>query len=363
MAKRSGKSKFAQKLEQVIETCKPAGVVPNEQIERAFHRPDFDMDEFDGFLGKAESEGVRVELPEYEEAQEAPARKRPRAARVGAGFEPIGMYLREIGRYPLLTQAQETQLACAVRAGDEDARRKMILSNLRLVVKIAKAYKDRGVELLDLVEEGNLGLIAAVDRFDPERKRRFSTYASWWIRQSVVRGIASYSRTVRIPIHVLQLITKFLSTQKALSRKLGRPPLLEEIALQMGEPEKRIQRIQTWVGGEKSKDYDSTVEAYGELSKYEPLLAVGSPEEIVEQQLERERLLRLMGQLPSREEKILRTRYGFQDGRMHTLAETGALFAISRERVRQVEKRALARLRKLMETGEKKPDSALQTRH
>jgi RNA polymerase primary sigma factor len=363
MGKRIAKSKFALKLEHVLEECRPSGFVPDEQIERVMHRPDFDMDAFDWFLDRAEAEGVRVELPDYEQGEAAPARKRPRTGRNGGGLEPVGMYLKEIGRYPLLTPGKEVRLARGVRAGDESARMSMILSNLRLVVKIAKAYKDRGVELLDLIEEGNLGLIAAVDRFDPDRKRRFSTYASWWIRQSVVRGVANYSRTVRVPIHVLQLITRFLSTETVLSRKLGRPALVEEIALQMGVPQKKIERIRTWVGGRESKDYDSAVEAYGEMSQFEPLLAVASPEEMVELQLERERLLRLMSQLPGREEKLLRIRYGFQDGRMHTLAEVGALLGVSRERVRQVEKRALAKLRKMMEAGERQTESGGETRH
>ncbi len=363
MAKRAAKSKFASKLEHVLEDCKSSGVVPDEQIERVLHRPDFDMDAFDWFLDRAESEGVRVELPEFEEAEEAAARKRSRGSRDGVALEPVSMYLKEIGRYPLLTAAKEARLARGVRSGDESARRNMILSNLRLVVRIAKAYKDRGVELLDLIEEGNLGLIAAVDRFDPDRKRRFSTYASWWIRQAVVRGVANYARTVRVPIHVLQSITRFLSAETTLSRKLGRPALVEEIALHMGVPEARIDRIRTWVGGRETKGYDSAVEAYGEMSQFEPLLAVASPEEMVELQLERERLLRLMSQLPGREEKILKIRYGFQDGRMHTLAEVGALLGVSRERVRQVEKRALARLRKSMETKERPAESSGETQH
>jgi len=363
MGKLAAKSKFATKLEHMLRDCKPAGVVPDEQIERVLHRPDFDMEAFDWFLERAEAAGVVVELPEYDEAEAASARKKLRAARDGGGLEPVGMYLKEIGRYPLLTPAKEVRLARAVRAGDESARRSMILSNLRLVVRIAKAYKDRGVELLDLIEEGNLGLIAAVDRFDPDRKRRFSTYASWWIRQSVVRGVANYARTVRVPIHVLQLITRFQSIETTLTRKLGRQPLVEEIALHMGVPEKRIERIRTWVGGRESMDYESAVEAYGEMSQFEPLLAVASPEEMVELQLERERLLRLMSQLPGREERILKIRYGFQDGRMHTLAEVGALLGVSRERVRQVEKRALARLRKMMETSERKTEPAGETHH
>ncbi len=363
MIGRSSKSKFTVRLERVLEKSRESGLVPDEQIERLMHRQDFSMKEFEDFLERAAEAGVRVDLPDYGKPEDDGAESRVRARIGGATLEPIDIYLREIGRYPLLTPGQEVQLAGAVQAGDEEARRKMILSNLRLVVRIAKAYRDRGVELLDLIEEGNLGLITAVDRFEPERGRRFSTYASWWIRQSVVRGVANYSRTVRIPIHMLQLINRFIVAEKSLAKKLGRLPILEEIALQMGEPFRKVERLQILVAGIKTLDYDSAAEAYGELSQYEPLLAVPSPEEMVELQLEHERLERLMGQLPGREARVLRIRYGFHDGRMHTLAETGALFGVSRERVRQIEKRALARLRKFIESRERHVDSENQTSH
>jgi RNA polymerase primary sigma factor len=356
------KSKFAAKLETVLERYKDAGVVPYEQVERLLHGSDFNMGEFQGFLDMATGVGVEVEIPEYEEDED----RTPvdtKASRVDRGIEPLHLYLREISRYPLLTPAQELELSRAVIAGDQEARRKMILSNLRLVVRIAKPYQNRGVELLDLIEEGNLGLITAVERFDPSRERRFSTYASWWIRQSVVRGIANYSRTVRIPIHMLQLINRYITTEKLLGSKLSRPATIEEIAFQMGEPLRKVERVQSLVGGIKSLDYASISEAYGELSQYEPLLTVPSPEEMIELQLEHEKLEKLMGKLPGREGKILRIRYGFHDGRMHTLAETGALFGVSRERVRQIEKRALARLRKFIESRERHAETEAQSEH
>jgi len=346
------KSKFAAKLERVLERFKDAGRVPYEQVERLLHRSDFDMVEFQAFLDRATGTGVGVEIAEYEKDEDRMAAE-PKAVKSFHGIEPLNVYLREISRYPLLTQGQEVELSKAVVAGDQEARRKMILSNLRLVVRIAKAYQNRGVEFLDLIEEGNLGLIAAVERFDPSRATRFSTYASWWIRQSVVRGIANYSRTVRIPIHVLQLINRYINTEKLLGRKLSRPVRIEEVAFHMGEPLRKVEKVHSLIGGIKSLDYASISEAYGELSQYEPLLTVPSPEEMVELQLEHERLETLMGKLPGREEKILKIRYGFHDGRIHTLAETGALFGVSRERVRQIEKRALARLRKFIESRER----------
>jgi len=347
----------------LLERSKKSGVVEDGQVERVLHREDFDMDEFEVFLERAGAVGIRVEMPEYGDRSEEGMARGAAASQTRPTLEPIDIYLREIGRYPVLTPGQEIELGRAVKAGDEEARRRMILSNLRLVVRIAKGYKDRGVELLDLIEEGNLGLIVAVDRFDPERGRRFSTYASWWIRQSVLRGIANYSRTVRIPIHMLQLINRFITAEGLLMRKLSRSPILEEIALQMQEPYRKVERLQILVNGIKSLDYDSAVEAYGELSQYEPLLAVQSPEEMIELQLEHERLEQLLGQLPGREERILRIRYGFHDGRMHTLAETGALFGVSRERVRQIEKRALGRLRKFIESRERHVESEGGTPH
>lgn len=361
------KSRFAAKLELVLERFKEASVVPCEQVERLLHRSDFDMDQFEGFLDRAARTGVEVEIPEYDD-EEGTTDRKTKATRLKStarheSIDPLNVYLKEISRYPLLTAAQEIELSRAALVGDQEARRKMILSNLRLVVRIAKSYQHRGVELLDLIEEGNLGLIAAVERFDPSRETRFSTYASWWIRQSVVRGIANYSHTVRIPIYMVQLINRYITTEKFLARKLLAPPKIEEIAFHMGEPVRKVERVQSLIGGIKSLDYASISEAYGELSQFEPLLTVPSPEEMIELQLEHERLEKLMGKLPGREEKILRIRYGFHDGRMHTLAETGALFGVSRERVRQIEKRALARLRRFVESRERHAETEQQSEH
>jgi RNA polymerase primary sigma factor len=365
MRKENGNSKFAARLEVILERSREAGIVPDEQVERLLHRPDFDMEQFQRFLDCAAEAGVEVEIPEYDDSeaddgeQENSSVEKPAEHSVDA----LNIYLKEIGRFPLLTSSQEVELAEAFKAGDESARREMILSNLRLVVRIAKLYRNRGVDLQDLIEEGNLGLIAAVDRFDPARGRRFSTYASWWIRQSVVRGIANYARTVRIPVHVFQLVNRYISAEKVLAGRHSRLPSVEEIASQMGESLRKVERVRSLIGGIKSLDYSSVSEAYGDLAQYEPLLSVPSPEEMVELQLEHERLGRLMGKLPGREEKILKIRYGFHDGRTHTLAETGALFGVSRERVRQIEKRALTRLRKFIESAERSGEEDVETEH
>ncbi|MFH0778503.1 MAG: sigma-70 family RNA polymerase sigma factor [Candidatus Eisenbacteria bacterium] len=363
MVERQPDGRFREKLKRTLEEHAQAGVVPDDQIERILHRSDFDMHAFEEFLEEAAEAGIEVRIPEYDEtADEAAPGARPDADRART-LDSLSVYLREIARYPLLTESEEGTLARAVQAGDEGARRRMVLSNLRLVVRVAKAYQGRGVELLDLIEEGNLGLISAVERFDPSRATRFSTYALWWIRQAVVRGVANYGRTVRIPIHVLQLINRYVSAERLLSRKLQGMPSVEEIAHHMGEPQRKVEQIRGLIGGIKSLDYVSASEAYGELSQFEPLLAVASPEEMVELQLEYENLARLMGKLPGREEKILRIRYGFHDGRTHTLAETGALFGVSRERVRQIEKRALSRLREFIESAERRSAAEQEIEH
>ncbi|UCF79259.1 MAG: sigma-70 family RNA polymerase sigma factor [Candidatus Eiseniibacteriota bacterium] len=364
MLKETGKNSFTSKLDAVLEGSKTGRMVSDEQVERLLHRADFDMEQFQQFLEKAAAAGVEVEIPEFRDSDARTELAEQEGERLSEhSVDPLSIYLREIGRYPLLTAAEETRLGEAFRSGDEEARRRLILSNLRLVVRIAKFYRNRGVDLLDLIEEGNLGLIAAVDRFDPKRGSRFSTYASWWIRQSVVRGIANYARTIRIPVHVFQLVNRYISAEKLLVTELARLPSVEEIALQMGESLRKVERVRSLIGGIKSLDYDLVSEAYGDLAQYEPLLAVPSPEEMVELQLEHERLGRLMGRLPGREEKILRIRYGFHDGRPHTLAETGALFGVSRERVRQIEKRALSRLRKFIESAERRKEDGRETEH
>jgi len=365
MQRESGNSKFAAVLNEILERWREARVVPDEEVERLLHRPDFDMEQFEKFLDKAAESGLVVEVPEYGDSDMDTETEDEKTTEDLSehSVEPLSIYLREISRYPLLTHSQEVELAEALNAGDQEARKRMILSNLRLVVRIAKSYRNRGVDLQDLIEEGNLGLIAAVDRFDPARGKRFSTYASWWIRQSVVRGIANYARTVRIPVHVFQLVNRYISAEKLLARRFSRPPGMEEIALHMGESLRKVERVRGLIGGIKSLDYSSVSEAYGDLAQYEPLLSVPSPEEMVELQLEHERLGRLMGKLPGREEKILRIRYGFHDGRPHTLAETGALFGVSRERVRQIEKRALTRLRRFIESAERRSEDEHETEH
>ena len=255
-----------------------------------------------------------------------------------------GRYFEDVGRYPLLSRNEEIELARKVRDGDEEARKKLILSNLKLVITIAKSYSSYGVPFLDLIEEGNLGLIKAVSRFDPEKGFRFSTYSSWWIKQSIVRAISNFSRTIRIPIHVFQLMKKYMAmenTNENMSQK--------EKAGMLGISSKKLRMIEKLVMNIKALDVSSSVDSFNELTtNFDPPDDTDA-EKIILQQIEHEELSRLLDRLSEREKLILKIRYGFDDGVTHTLAETGLVIKVSRERVRQLEVRALRKLRCLLE--------------
>jgi len=254
-------------------------------------------------------------------------------------------YLKEINRYPLLSAQEEVDLARKARDGDVEARRTLIVANLRLVITIARTFLSYRVPFLDLVEEGNLGLIKAVGKFDPDRGFRFSTYASWWIRQAMVRAISDSSRTIRIPIHIFQLMTRYVA--------LGQEPRIEKLSMEEKAKRlkisvKRYRMIEELVENIKALDLASSIDAYEQLTRsIEPETGT-DPEKIILQQMENESFAEIMERLSDREKLILRIRYGFNDGEPHTLAETGDAVNVSRERVRQLEMRALRKLRILL---------------
>jgi len=253
-------------------------------------------------------------------------------------------YFEEISRYPVLAVEEERSLARSARDGDEEARKKLIVSNLKLVITIAKSYSSYGVPFLDLIEEGNLGLIKAVSRFDPEKGFRFSTYSSWWIRQAIVRAISNSSRTIRIPIHVFQLMTKYMAIEN--SRKFRSS---EEKASALGVSKKRFKTLEKLVRDIRALDLSSSIDTYGQLATNLEAVDYSDPEKIVLGQIEHEELSSLLDRLSDREKFIIRVRYGFDDGEPRTLAETGKLIHVSRERVRQLEMRALRKLKSLIE--------------
>jgi len=336
--------RFVSQLSDALRQGLDVGSLTDEDLEPLLHSPDFDPGAFDLFLAEARRQGVR--LPEESRPQDL--------ALPATGDLTIGnlerRYLKEIQRYPLLERDEERALWEAMREGDETARRSLIHAYLRLVVSIARAYRNRGVEFLDLVEEGNLGLITAVDRYDVERGIHFSTYATWWIRQALARGVANQSRTVRIPIHVLQMMRRFIATQRRLETELRRKPDLATIAQEMGLPLARIARLETLVQSIHTLDVDLGNEAFHGLIESEAIEQPPTLDEIVEMQLRDQQLNEMLRRLPGREEAILRLRYGFYDDRPRTLAETGEHFGLSRERIRQLEERALLKLRQLLES-------------
>ena len=263
--------------------------------------------------------------------------------------DSVRLYLREIGKIPLLTPEEEADLAQRIVKGDKKAKDKMVESNMRLVVSIAKRYGGRGLDFLDLIQEGNTGLLRAVEKFDPEKGFKFSTYATWWVRQAITRAIADQARTIRIPVHMVETINKVLRTTRKLTSELNREPTNEEIAKELDmEPEKvdYVMRIKQDIAsldasvGREGDDEDSVLGDFVEDEERD------SPEDSAANQILKEQLSEIIATLTDREQKIIRLRFGIGGGRPHTLEEVGNEFDVTRERIRQIEAKALSKLRK-----------------
>lgn len=261
--------------------------------------------------------------------------------------DSVRLYLREIGKIPLLSADEELELARKVVAGDKRAKDKMAEANMRLVVSIAKRYVGRGLDLLDLIQEGNTGLLRAVEKFDPDKGFKFSTYATWWIRQAITRAIADQARTIRIPVHMVETINKLLRTQRRLTQDLNREPTNEEIAEAMELDVEKVEHIMKIKQDISSLDAsvrdDEEDSVLGDFIEDEDTV---TPEESATGQLLKEQVKGLLGSLSEREQKILRLRFGLEDGKNHTLEEVGQEFSVTRERIRQIEAKALAKLKK-----------------
>ncbi|HYM81931.1 MAG TPA: RNA polymerase sigma factor RpoD/SigA [Candidatus Limnocylindria bacterium] len=337
-----------------MEQARRTGRLSEREYDALLLDPEFDRAEFDHFREASVREGISVP----DEEGEAGAAPQSRAYAGEPERDLLDLYLGEIGRIALLSHPDLLALAYRSRAGGADARKRIILANLRLVVHVARAYRNRGLPLLDLIEEGNLGLIQAVDRFEPERGLRFSTYASIWIRQSILRGIAEQAKSLRIPVQMFQQVNRFARAQRTLRNRLGRDPAIEEVAAELQISIARTERLAALITGLRSLDEGSGIEAFEQLSAEHLEQAPLSVERLVELQLEHEKLDQLLRSLSQREEQILRIRYGFQDGEARTLAQTGAHFGISRERVRQIEARALEKLRRAFDYQDSRSDGA-----
>ncbi len=263
--------------------------------------------------------------------------------------DSVRLYLREIGKIPLLNAEEELALAQRVVAGEKRAKDKMAEANMRLVVSIAKRYSGRGLDFLDLIQEGNTGLLRAVEKFDPDKGFKFSTYATWWIRQAITRAIADQARVIRIPVHMVETINKLLRTQRRMTQELNREPTIDELAKELEmEPEKveyvikikqDIQSLDAGVGRD-GEDEDSVLQDFIEDEDS------ATPEESATTQLLKEQVQSILSTLSDREQKIVRMRFGLDNGKSHTLEEVGQEFAVTRERIRQIEAKALAKLRK-----------------
>lgn len=263
--------------------------------------------------------------------------------------DSVRLYLREIGKIPLLTGDEELELAQRVKEGDKRAKDKMAEANMRLVVSIAKRYSGRGLDFLDLIQEGNTGLLRAVEKFDPDKGFKFSTYATWWIRQAITRAIADQARVIRIPVHMVETINKLLRTQRRMTQELNREPTMDELAKELDmEPSKieyvmkikqDIHSLDAGVG----RDGEEEDSVLGDFIEDEDST---TPEESASNQLLKEQVQAILSSLSDREQKIVKMRFGLDNGKSHTLEEVGQEFAVTRERIRQIEAKALAKLRK-----------------
>ena len=259
--------------------------------------------------------------------------------------DPVRMYLKEIGKVPLLSAEEETELAQRMEHGDEEAKKKLAEANLRLVVSIAKRYVGRGMLFLDLIQEGNLGLIKAVEKFDYSKGYKFSTYATWWIRQAITRAIADQARTIRIPVHMVETINKLVRVQRQLLQELGREATPEEIAEKMDIPVERVREIQKISQEPVSLETPIGEEEDSHLGDFLPDENVPVPDEAAAFTMLKEQLIEVLGTLTDREQRVLKLRFGLDDGKARTLEEVGKEFKVTRERIRQIEAKALRKLR------------------
>lgn len=320
-----------------------------EQVSRAMEEQEYDVAGLDALYEALEARGIRVEeedadLPLLDEAQIGRLEHELSAEGVALD-DPVKAYLKEIGQVPLLSAEEEQTLARAARAGDADARRRLSEANLRLVVSVAKRYAGRGLPFLDLIQEGNLGLMKAAEKFEPDRGFKFSTYATWWIRQSITRAIADQGRTIRIPVHLVEHINRVRKTAGELLRKNGREPTAEEIAVRLEMEPDRVRELLQLAQEPVSLETPVGEEEDAHLEDFIQDEEAGIPVDEAGRQLLRRELISVLKSLTPREERVITLRFGLDDGRPRTLEELGKEFNVTRERIRQIEAKALRKLR------------------
>ena len=350
-------------LFNLIEKGKKAGKLTLKEIADVIDGLNLSQEQMDRFYDTLEElniETVGEDLPpidddellpaldELEEIDEVTEEEIAEADSMADSYstdDPVRMYLKEIGKVSLLTQEEEIELAARMSQGDEEAKRRMAEANLRLVVSIAKRYVGRGMLFLDLIQEGNLGLIKAVEKFDYTKGYKFSTYATWWIRQAITRAIADQARTIRIPVHMVETINKVIRVSRQLLQELGHDPSAEEIAAEMNIPVEKVRDILKIAQEPVSLETPIGEEEDSHLGDFIPDEDASEPSEAASFSLLKEQLMSVLATLTPREEKVLRLRFGIEDGRTRTLEEVGKEFNVTRERIRQIEAKALRKLR------------------
>ena len=344
------------KLNELYEFGKSKGNLTYKEIMDRLMEMDMDPDQLDKVLETLEALGVEVINENDPAAQAAPEPVEEHDEQLDLSVpegisidDPVRMYLKEIGKVPLLTAEEEVEIAKKLESGTdeekEDAKRKLSEANLRLVVSIAKRYVGRGMLFLDLIQEGNLGLIKAVEKFDYRKGFKFSTYATWWIRQAITRAIADQARTIRIPVHMVETINKLIRVSRQLLQEYGREPSPEEIAKEMGISESKVREIIKIAQEPVSLETPIGEEEDSHLGDFIPDDDAPAPAEAASFALMKEQLLDVLDTLTPREEKVLRLRFGLDDGHQRTLEEVGREFNVTRERIRQIEAKALRKLR------------------
>ncbi len=332
------------KLEELVQLGKKKkSVLEYKEIMDHLADLDLDPDRIDRIYEYLESQGIDIlgNIEEVEVEKELDLTL-PEGINID---DPVRMYLKEIGKVPLLTAEEEIELAKRMEEGDEEAKKKLAEANLRLVVSIAKRYVGRGMLFLDLIQEGNLGLIKAVEKFDFHKGFKFSTYATWWIRQAITRAIADQARTIRIPVHMVETINKLIRVSRQLVQELGREPTAEELAVAMEMPEDKVREIMKIAQEPVSLETPIGEEEDSHLGDFIPDDDIPAPAEAAAFTLLKEQLMEVLDTLTEREEKVLRLRFGLDDGRARTLEEVGREFKVTRERIRQIEAKALRKLR------------------
>lgn len=344
-------SEKEERLRDVIEAGKKKGVLTYKEINDALEGAEMDAEYLDKLLGALEEMKIDVIDSEFEKEiqdEESDETDTEIDLSIPEGVsidDPVRMYLKEIGKVNLLTADEEITLAKAMAKGDEAAKRRLAEANLRLVVSIAKRYVGRGMLFLDLIQEGNLGLIKAVEKFDYTKGYKFSTYATWWIRQAITRAIADQARTIRIPVHMVETINKLIRVSRQLLQQYGRDPLPEEVAREMDISEDKVREIIKIAQEPVSLETPIGEEEDSHLGDFIPDDDAPAPAEAAAFTLLKEQLMDVLDTLTPREEKVLRLRFGLDDGRARTLEEVGREFMVTRERIRQIEAKALRKLR------------------